>query len=322
MRRNKKAIFRLILFIIVLIVIILITVKAVDLKRTFELISAFPMFFILKLAVLSLFLALFKALRFHIMIKETSSKISVWQSIKIYFAGQAISPLPGGAAARLLLIKKEAGTSYTDSAGSLIAISFMEFLSALVVVLLGSFLLHLLVIPAIITTIVMVIIGFIILNHKLFRSFVSKIDKLKDLKGREDVLLDTMEGARDNIISESGWPKPSFLKAFLIAILSHILGGFFVYLIISQLGANLDIIKSIFAYVSSIVLATATGIIPAGIGTTEGGLTGMLVVNGILLSTAVAAVIIFRALTLGLYVISGFIFLAVFYRSILFKHEK
>ncbi len=107
-----------------------------------------------------------------------------------------------------------------------------------------------------------------------------------------------------------------------MSILTHLIGGFLVFIIAHFYGADIDFFRSVFIYVSSIVIQGVASISPGGLGVTEGGMTGILLLSNVDISKALAIVLLFRVVTLLYSVILGLVFLTVFYGKSLLKKEK
>jgi glycosyltransferase 2 family protein len=100
------------------------------------------------------------------------------------------------------------------------------------------------------------------------------------------------------------------LVPVVLAVLAWGCEGTGFYLTLKGLGLHEDLLTAIFIYAFSTIIGAVT-LVPGGLGTTEGSLTGLLRLLGIGGDTAALAAIIIRAATLWFGVALGAVFLVV-----------
>ncbi len=307
-------IWRFVLFFIILALVLFTLIKAVDLSQLGELLIDFPRSSIAVLCFLSLLISFIKAWRFSFLLKNNQVKISFSQVLKVYFAGQATTPLPGGEALRSLLLKKEIGVRVSDTSAAVITQAFLEFSSAAILLVIGSFLLNLERVPAVIALFAVFLMGFFLTHPGALNKIVKFVNKVKRTKSFTDQIQEAQRDIRQNVFDKI------FLRVLTLAILTNFLGGLMIYIIVIAYNLDLNFIQSTFVYCTSVVVSSLSGIIPAGFGFTEGGMIGVLLLSKVQLSEAIALVVIFRLINVIFYVLVGLIFLGLFYGHSFIRH--
>ncbi len=280
--------------------------KTIDFKQLLTLLNNFPKPQFLLLCVISLLISGLKSARFFLLLKNNGIDISFKKTVKVYLAGQLTTPLPGGEILRSFLLKKELGTGIRDTSAAVITQAFLEFMSASLMVVAGSLLLNVQRTPAIISVLFTLLIGVLLTHPKLLRKVSKSLDKIKKFKSLTTHLIEAQKDLRENILTKT------FLYVLAIAIIANVLGGLIIYFI-AQNYHPLGLIESIFLYCMSVVVSSLSGIIPAGLGFTEGGMIGLLFLYKVPLAESVAIVVIFRVITLLFYVLVGLVASSIFY---------
>ncbi len=288
--------------------------KTINFPELITLLKDFPKLSLVSLFGLSFLISVLKAGRFYMLLKRNDIHLPFGKTLRAFMASQAMTPLPGGEAGRSMLLKKEMDVRMRDSYGAVVTQAFQEIFAAGIMALLGTIFFPQFFIPILITCIVL--IGFIamILHKKFISVFEHIFSKWKKVKLTSKKLVLTQEQMKKNIFSSSSLiPNKIFILTFIVAMFSHMLGGLIIFIIAQAFGANLDFFKSIFVYSASIIIQAATTFSPGGIGFTEGGMSGILVVTGINFSKAVAIVVVFRFVTLLFAIFLGVLFLGYIY---------
>lgn len=300
-------IWRLLVFLLVIFLLVVLVGKTVDLNQLKDLLIDFPKSTVVILCLLSLMVSVIKAWRFLFLLRNNHVNLSFAQVLKVYLAGQATTPLPGGEALRSLLLKKEIGARISDTSAAVITQSFLEFSSAAIMLVIGSFLLNIEKMPAVIALGAMFLMGFFLTHPAALNKLAKLINKIKRTKSFTDQLLEAQHDIRRNVFDRV------FIKVLFLAIVTNLLGGLMIYLIGQEYNLNLDFMHSIFVYCMSVVVSSLSGIIPAGFGFTEGGMIGVLLLSRVALPEAIALVVIFRLINVIFYILVGLFFLALFY---------
>ncbi len=309
--------WRIIFLLVVSFLLILAVHKTVDWQQLWILLVEFPKLWIIALCALSLLISVLKSWRFHLMLKNNQIDLSFVQTLKVYLAGQTTTPLPGGEALRSVLLKKETGARISETSGAVITQAFLEFSSAALLVVIGSFVLNIEKIAAGIAIGSVLLVGFLLTHPKALQKLIKLSSRIKKLEKAAVHLLNIQKDIKKNVFAKV------FIQALSIAICANFLGGLMIYIIAQQYQQNVELLPTIFVYCASIVFSSLSGVIPAGLGVTEGGMVGILLIMGIGFPQALAIVVIFRLITLLFYVLVGFITLLAFYgRSLLFQGLK
>ena len=303
----------------ILIGCILLVIVGFIISRTLtlaEIQNAFAKFSVMVLIgslFFSLAIILSKNLRFYFLIKKSDINIGFWQSCKIFFASQAASLLPGSEFVRGALLKTESGEEAIKSSGPVLAQALTEISSGMIIVLMGSFFYpSLRLVSAVMFFLLLVIILYIffpIITQKTlnFLKYLNKGGKyIENLINSENEVRNIMLGPLKK-------PDVYVLKILAFGIASQIIGGLFIFFIAAQLHEYLNFLQAIFIYSVAVTIQGIIGIIPGGLGVTEGGMLGLLSSWGLPNSTSILLVIIFRIWTLLFPVLIGVIFLIIFY---------
>ena len=272
---------------------------------------------------LSAAISVLKAWRFLLLLHNSKIPISFWETSKLYIASQTTTPLPGGEALRGFLVQHETSIPAIRTTGPIITQAFLEIGSAITLVLIGSlFIEGDLLIPALVTTFLLLVLCTLLLNKRLFQFIINHLPKKSDDSKLKSILYkirSKLKIVHGGLLININDPHHSLLKIFTVSIGIHFLGGLLVFAISQSFNAHIDFPTSLLVYTAGIVIQ-GLSIVPGGIGLTEGGMTGILLLADVELGKAVAIVLIFRLVTLFYNVFIGMIFFILFYaKSIIFK---
>lgn len=315
--------FRVLIALIILGLLAFSVSKEVSPDKVLNLINSFPRERLILVLLISLLISLIKSVRFWLFLVQNKINLSVWQAIKVYLAGQLTSPLPGGEAMRGVLVGKENGTDLIDVSGPVVSQMFIEFLSAAILAILGSFIYKLLRIPALVVIGLVIVLTLLLTNRKLMLALTQRIKVIPFLRKSMDGLNSIQQSIRKSILDhpQKPYPNKTFLKALTLGIICNLLGGLLLLLITQAYDADLGFFRSTFVYSASVVLTGVGGILPGGLGVTETGMTGILLLSHLGLATAIAIVLMFRIVTLLFNVLIGALVMLIFYSRQLF-HPK
>jgi glycosyltransferase 2 family protein len=318
---NRK--FRLFFSVALLILMGILLSQAVKIEDLQKIIWDFPKEQLMLFMGLSIAISLLKAWRFLLLLHNSKIPISFWDTSKLYIASQTTTPLPGGETLRGYLVQQETSIPAIRTAGPIITQAFLEIGSAISLVMIGSLLLEGdLMIPALILTILLIVICILLLNQKIFLFLLSHLPKKSNkshIKKFLYSLRSKLKIIHTGLLININDPHHSLLKMFTVSIGIHFLGGLLVFAISKSFNAHIDFPTALLVYTAGIVIQ-GLSIVPGGIGLTEGGMTGILVLADVELGNAVAIVLIFRMVTLIYNVLIGLVFFALFYaKNIIFK---
>lgn len=247
---------------------------------------------------------IFRTIRNRIFLKSIDINISFSRIFLIYFAGLSMSVTPAniGELIRTQFLKREVGRSIASTApiyfgeriNDLIAITaitcffliFVNFLEGEIVVAISA---------------LIILFGIAILkSHLLFRFFKSKIKSIKFLEKHTENF-DQFYNNMQNMLKIDVTKKT--IPASFPIWLTH---GISAYLAFLAFGVNFGFMKVYVIYFTSLIIG-ASSFIPGGIGITETSLLGLLTIQGINFSIAVALTLFLRLLTIWFAVIVGIV---------------
>ncbi len=301
--------WRLFFSVILLGVLIFVVQKAVNIKDLEDIIFNFPKEQLVFFLVLSFLIIVLKAWRFFVLLRNVDLRVSFFETVKAFIASQTASPLPGGEALRGILIHKETGANVKETAGPVITQAYLELISAALLALIGSLYFSILRVPIIIVIIVLSFLSLLLLSKRFLNFISSKLPGKKFIKNILRKLKFAQAGIRENVFDKD----QTFVKSLSLSLLSHFMAGILIFWIAKSYGINLNIFQSIFIAATSVLISTIASISPGGLGFTEGGMTGILLVFNVDLARALGIVLIFRFVTLVFSIVLGAVFLTIFY---------
>ncbi|HLL60131.1 MAG TPA: lysylphosphatidylglycerol synthase transmembrane domain-containing protein [Candidatus Nitrosocosmicus sp.] len=314
---------RIILSSFLLVLVSFLLYKTINFNEVSKLLYFYNKYWFLLFFSLASVIILLKTLRFRIILNGSNIQISFLQTLKVFSAGQVTSSLPGGEIMRGVLLKKENDIPISKSSGPIITQAYLDFLSSLVIVLIGSLFLRQFIIPSLITTFIFVFL-IIVFTHPPLFAFIWSIfpEKrfVKLAKVKTSLIQKSMR--RSVFLPNSNKINPAFTTSFVIALLTQIIGGILLFFISYSFGILIFNPVHMFVFSASSVIQAMTAFAPGGLGFTEGGMTGLLVLLDIPLAKAIAMVVVYRISTFLFPIAIGTIILLFYYSKILLHHEK
>jgi len=270
----------------------------IDKFQNFNFVYLLPAFL---LVLLSYFI---RALRWDTFLKTLNINIKMKESISLFFAGLGFGITPGklGEVIKSHLLKKDHNQAISKTAPIVLVERYYDLVGLLIISVLGIWFLEI-ELTIIITSFVIIIVALIISQQKsLVFKILEKLDKISFLKKIVKKLFETFDTIHFLL-------KPKlYAKSIGYSVTGWLIESFAVYLIF--LGFNIDLnlptIILIFA-VSSII--GGLSMLPGGIGLTEGGMVGLLLLEGIDYTSAISVVLLVRIVTLWFSVAIGLIVL-------------
>ena len=303
--------------------VLYILTKTVNLNQVGALIHLFPFHLFVLICILSLIVFLLKAGVFYVLMNALIKEVSFWQMFKVYSASQAVSLIPAGEFFQLFFLKKETGKKVSTLLTIAVIRGFCEVFIASIVTCLGVFWYNMssLYLPACMLFTVLLLLAILFLISPFDR-----IARKPNLHSKAMALFKTLAVARKysfDLLEECH--GKSLLEIVLLVLASNTIGGFIVVYVSQFYQIDFSVLAGSFIYsINSIIQGLTTF---GGIGVTEGGLAGLLVIFNIDLTDSVTIVLLFRLATLVFPVILGLIILILFYRevfspSFLSAHKK
>jgi uncharacterized protein (TIRG00374 family) len=316
--------FKLIISVILLGVLIFIVSKAIKVGDLLEIILNFPKEKLVLFFALSFVITLLKAWRFLILLRNSNINISFLETSKVFIASQAITPLPGGEAMRGILVHKESGVEPVKTSGPVLTQAFLEmFSAAIMAVVLSIALKNDFIIPSLVGFFILCLVFIFIVYRRILDFVFTRLPENKFISKLSKKVFQIQKEFRKSAIDEdTKLPDKVLVRALGLSLIINVFGGFLIFLIAQSYSADLNIFRSTLTYSAGIVIQSLASISPGGIGFTEGGMTGILLLSDIELAKALGIVLLFRIVTLIFNVFLGLIFLAIFYGNDLMLSKK
>jgi len=313
-------IIRYLIVIFIALVLFFVLKNTINFNQALEAFENFPKQNLALILTISLIISFIKSYRFFKILRYSEVNINFPQALKAYLAGGVTSALPAGEAMRASLLKHGSDVKIHHTSGPVLIQAYIEVLSAVLILAILSIFFKIFVVSIFIALIITASI-FIVLSHSTPLRFL--LEKSPDIKNIKKVLLflkDIQKSLRENFLyKEKPIPNFSFVNSLLISFITHILGGALPLIIVNSLGGNINYFQGLYIYTLSIVVSSIGSISPGGLGFTEGAVTAALLFFGVDLPIAIISVLIFRIATLVFNIALGLLFLAIFYRSYIFR---
>jgi uncharacterized protein (TIRG00374 family) len=287
---------------------------SVDLSKVRDLIHDIPVPFVVAMLALSTALMVIRALRFFLLLKDAGIDLTFWQALKIYMAGQALSPLPGGEGSRTALLKMECGARVSDAVTPLIVLGISEMIVAVIITIIGSVFLNILRLAAAIALVGISGLIWLLVNHQVVRKLFKVLPDTEKVEKAEAAIESAQKEVKGTIFEKKSWhPSETFIHSLVLAFITDAIGGAIVYLVAYSFKLPVSYLFSLYVFAAATVLGELVPFSPGGVGPTEGGMTGILLLAGLALPQSVAVVLIFRGATLVYSILIGMVFLLAFY---------
>jgi glycosyltransferase 2 family protein len=275
-----------------------------DINKFFNIMNSINLLLLPLILIIHICALVVRALRQKIILDSLGLKISTKDNIKIHIASLSMimTPLASGEMIKSYFLKKKYDHSYDKTIPSVLFEKYQDLLAITSILLVLSCFSYLRESEiAISIFIIILIIGFLLLKNKKFLPlFSSKLPKKWIIK----TLVEEIDNYQESFHLLLG--KKTFLKSWIVGILSWALDAVVVYLVFLSLNVNYS-----FAYSNLItytaVIAGALSFIPGGMGITEASMTGLLMKSGLGLSTSTAITIMVRLATIWFTTILGMI---------------
>jgi glycosyltransferase 2 family protein len=319
----RSAASRLIIGFGLFAVVMLILVESFDADDVWRTLGLFPWRALAGLLAVALLVNVLKALRFYIFVRHVGLPLGFWKTVRVFFASQAATPLPGGEAIRATLLKRETKERLGKAASPVVSQAVYEIGAAATVILAASFIYPDLLVPTLIVIGSLSLFLSVVLHRGIFGVLLKFFSIFPYVRYRLSALRHAQEHLRQNfLLLEEGGFDSHVVAAMFTAFLAQVAGGALVLLAAQAMGVHINIFQAMLVYAGGAMLQGLFTMIPAGLGVTEGGMSGILHLLGVELSLAVALVIIIRLMTLVFPVALGFVVFCLFYARQTFLPER
>lgn len=293
-------------------IIITITVYAIfllisDFNTIFNKISNFQIFYlpIILFLVSSSWCVLF--LRWTILLKNNAISIPLKKSFLVYISSFSMSATPGqlGELIKSQLLKNKFEIPITKTAPLVIIERLYDLTGAIIVSILGFWLLNINIYVPIVASIGLALIFLLLKSNKMFNKAVILIKKIKFASKLTEPISESFDTIQLSL------DKKTSTLCIVLSVCYWLIIGISAYFVLKAVGIDdLEPIKAISIYSSSIIIG-AVSFVPGGVGVAEGSIAGLLNLGGVNLSVALALGILIRIFTLWYGVIAGFIALKI-----------
>jgi uncharacterized membrane protein YbhN (UPF0104 family) len=319
----QSTVFRLVVGIVLFIVVFVALAGSFELDDVIQAISDFPLGALSTLLIAAFLVSVLKGARFHVLVKHAGIEITFWKTLRLFLASQAATPIPAGETIRGALLKQETGASLGKVAGPVLGQAVYEIAAAAVIVFAASLFYPELFVPSLIAIMVLVVVIGVLLHRKSFDALLDLMSNLPFFDKNFYRIRTGREYFRQNfaLLGKGGFDRHVF-GAIVLAFAAQLMGGLLVAIAAHAFDVPINFFQATLVYASGAILQGIFTIIPAGLGVTEGGMSGILHVLGVDLSLALALVIIIRIATLLFPVVLGFVLFAIFYAKQTFFIKK
>ena len=242
-------------------------------------------------------------IKWHFLLKNCEIHVPLKKSILVFFSGVAFEITPGqiGALVKSQILKTSSNIPRTKTVPIIVVEKVYDLIGAVLASIIGIVILgmepHLIVIAIL----VLVTIFFFVYYRPASEIFFKQITKRKFFSKYVENISDFYE-----IVHKSTNVKVA-TTCILLALTYWFMVSAAAYYTLIAFDINiLDYLKVLAIYATSTLLG-AISFIPAGIGITEGSITGLFTLNGIDVSTALILSVMIRVFTLWYSVGIGFI---------------
>ncbi|MBV6511764.1 MAG: hypothetical protein FMNOHCHN_01248 [Ignavibacteriaceae bacterium] len=282
-----------------------------DFDRLTDAFSAFPWYIYPLLLLLSSINYIFRFIKWDYYLRIVGVTISKGDSFGIFMSGLIMSITPGkfGEVLKAYLVKQIDGTPISKTTPIIFVERITDFLSLILITLLGAFLFDYGrgIISAVGLFFVIVIV---LISHRGWAvSVLNQLHKIRFIQKLSDPIQNAYESSYQLLR-----PGPLFYMT-AVSLFSWIFECLGYYIILINFNLDISIIWASFAYGFATIVGAIT-MMPGGLGVTEGSLTFLAMRVGASREVAVAATFIIRAVTLWFAVLVGVIAVSVYQRKI------
>ena len=242
-------------------------------------------------------------IKWHFLLKNCEIHVPLKKSILVFLSGPAFEITPGqiGALVKSQILKTSSNIPRTKTVPIIVVEKVYDLIGAVLASIIGIIILGMEPYLIIIAILVLVTIFFFVYYRPASEIFFKQITKRKFFSKYVENISDFYE-----IVHKSTNVKVATICILLALTYWFMVSAAAYYTLIAFDINILDYLKVLAIYATSTLLG-AISFIPAGIGITEGSITGLFTLNGIDVSTALILSVMIRVLTLWYTVGVGFV---------------
>lgn len=275
-----------------------------------KVITAFSDFNWLLLPILLLlsFLNYFaRYVKWHYYLSVIKIKIKPFDSLSIFMSGLIMSVTPGkiGELLKSYLVKEVTGNPISKTAPVIFAERITDFLSLLLIAIIGAYTFDYGIRIALIVTAFFIILILIISNKKISLGIIRYLEKISFLKKHIVNIHHAYESSYQLL---HPLPLISMTAVSLVSWGFECLGY---HLILLNFGINFGFFWASFSYAFATIIG-AISMLPGGLGVTEGSLTYFLISRGVANNIAIITTFLVRVVTLWFAVLVGIVSVSIY----------
>ena len=265
---------------------------------------------------------IFRFFKWHYYTKILKIEVRFKSSFLIFLSSFTMSVTPGkmGELLKSYLLKEETGTPVAKSAPIIFAERITDFISIVILCLLGALVFDYGKIIIITIGIIFILIVILLSIRSFSLKLISVLCKIKIIAKHSEKLFTAYESIYQLIRI-----KPLIYSTF-ISLISWFFECLGFYIVLSVFSLNfpeisVSLLTATFIYGFSTLIG-AIAMLPGGLGATEATITGLLVYLKIPKDISVASTILIRVATLWFAVLIGIIFLYIYQKHLSCKIEE
>lgn len=253
----------------------------------FDALYLIPVFFLIS------FSYAVKYFRWSFFVREARITVPGKNLFQIYLASLSMLITPGkvGDVLKSYLLKKKFGYSKRRTLPSVIMERITDLPALAILSSLGAYAVYPSPLLFVAPFAILAVFIFAAKNTAIFRMFL----RLSKRNSRARKYSKKITGLYENVRRAATYSN--LIAGSLIGIIGWAMEGLILYAVLGGLGAGAGVLLSISVYTISVIVGVLS-FIPGGLGASEASMFGLLVIAGISKPDALAATIIFRALTL------------------------
>lgn len=307
----KRAVKSIIIGIIAAAIIYLILAIYADYELVLKSFSQFNWLFLPLVLFLSYLNYHTRFLKWNYYLKLLRIDLPWKDSYGIFMSGLIMSITPGkmGELLKTYIVKKITGEPISKSAPIVFAERITDFISVVILALIGAFIYDYGKTVVIGTGIFFIFIVYVVSHKVIALKIISAVKQISFLNKYILSIEAAYQSSYDML-----QPIP-LIKMVLLSIVSWFFECFGFYIILSNFGLDISLMWAVFVYAFATILGSIT-MLPAGLGVTDGSLTFFIIRAGYAQDLAVAATIITRAATLWFAILVGIVSLLIYQKRI------
>lgn len=241
-----------------------------------------------------------RSFRWYLMIKELGIQVHWKQVIPIYFSGLVFGLSPGrlGEVAKSVYLKRLVDAPIKKTAPTILVERLLDVFAVLTISLIAFLVIGEQHVMIVVSFLILLTCLLLIYKKEYLIKILNKTQHIRFLGKLSENLITSIDVVFLLL-------KPKILsKMFVLSVISWMIESLVVFFVLKAFDIELSVMQSAFIYVTSSLVGAAS-LLPGGIGITEGGLIGLLLLENISIEKSIGPVIIIRSITLWMLIIFG-----------------